>query len=123
MNFLRNLLGRKESNQDDKGASKAPDPTPVHSITPEELTSFVQELLTIDLTEGLMQVESGSSSNQLTQRHKRGREIGQILCNSGGNASMVGVAKEFVSKGGNEWNLSHCWDEIKDSNGNICWYA
>ena len=102
---------------------KAPEPTPAHSIGQEELDSLVHELLMIDLTEGLMQVESGSSSNQLTQRHKRGREIGEILCNSGGNKLMVRAAKDFVSKGGGEWNLSHCWHNIKDRAGNICWMA
>lgn len=123
MNFIRNFFGRKESTPKTKESPKAPDLYPVNSIGPEELSSLVHELLMIDFTEGLMQVESGSSSNQLTQRHKRGREIGEILCNSGGNELMVRAAKDFVSKGGDEWNLSHCWHMVKDKAGNICWMS
>jgi hypothetical protein len=49
-----------------------------YSLGPE-LDPFVDELLMIDRTDGLMEVESGSSDSQLTHRHKRGREIGEIL--------------------------------------------
>jgi hypothetical protein len=110
MNFLHNLLGKKESKPKPKVLSK------------EELASLIHELLTIDLTEGLMQVESGSSSNQLTERHKRGREIGQILCDTGGTRLMEQAGMEFVKLGGDEWNLVHCWHFIEDKDGITCWF-
>ncbi|MFZ3150798.1 MAG: hypothetical protein WA116_03850 [Anaerolineaceae bacterium] len=123
MNFIHKLFVKKESSPQIKESSKGPNPAQAQPMGPEELEKLVDELLMIDRTYGLMQVEGGSSSNQLTHRSERGREIGEILCNSGGNGLMVRAAKIFVSKGGDEWNLSHCWHGIKDSAGSIRWLA
>ena len=100
-----------------------------YSIGPE-LDPFVDELLMIDKTDGLMDErgimdkrEGCSSAYDSDHRHKRGREIGEILCNRGGNKLMVRVGGAFVDRGGTEWRLSHCWNKIKDDAGHIAWFA
>jgi hypothetical protein len=121
MSFLRKLFGAKETPPKTKVSPKPP--APVQSMAPEELASFVQELLKIDLSVGLMQVEPGSTDNQLMHRDERGREIGQILYDRGGNALMVLAAKDFVMQGGDEWNISHCWHMLKNKSGSVVWYS
>jgi hypothetical protein len=123
MSFLQNLFGKKQPTPKPIESPKAPPPAPLPTMEPEELASFVQELLKIDRSVGLMQVEPGSTDNQLMHRDERGREIGQILCDLGGNALMVRAGKAFVSQGGDEWNLSHCWHMLKDKRGNVVWYS
>lgn len=122
MNFLRDLFGKKESTTKIKKPAKAaklPKPRP---MGPEELETFVVELLEIDRTDGLMQATS-DSNGQLVHRHDRGREIGQILCYRGSNDLMLRAAKMYVGRGGDEWNLSHCWHEVEDQEGVVCWWA
>ena len=121
MSFLRNLFGAKQLAPKPKEPPKAPPPAPVQRMAPEELASFVQELLQIDLSVGLMQVEPGSTDNRLMHRDERSREMGQILCNRGGNALMMHAGKDFVGQGGDEWNLSHCWYLLKDKTGSVVW--
>jgi hypothetical protein len=94
-----------------------------YSIGPD-LDQFVNELLLIDQKEGLMNDGRGPAcAYDSKSRHKRGREIGEILCKRGDNKLMVRVGEAFVNRGGTEWRLSHCWNEIKDNAGNICWFA
>ena len=123
MSFLRNLFGAKQLAPKPKEPPKAPAPAPLQTMLPEELASFVQELLQIDLSVGLMQVEPGSTDNQLMHRDERSREMGQILCDRGSNALMVRAGKAFVSQAGDEWNLSHCWYLLKDKSGSVVWYS
>ena len=123
MSFLRNLFSSKQTPPKPVEPPKAPPPAPFRTMPPEELASFVQELLKINSSVGLMQVEPGSTDNQLMHRDERGREIGQILCDRGGNALMVLAAKEYVRQGGDEWNLSHCWHKLQDKSGSVVWYS
>jgi hypothetical protein len=123
MSFLRDLFGKKQTLPKPTVSPKAPPPAPLRTMPPEELASYVQELLKINRSVGLMQVEPGSTDNQLMHRDERGREIGQILCDRGGNALMVLVAKEYVRQGGDEWNISHCWHMLKNKSGSVVWYS
>jgi hypothetical protein len=123
MSFLQNLFGKKQTPPKTTLSPKAPPPAPLPTMPPEELASFVQELLKINASVGLMQVEPGSTDNQLMHRDERGREIGQILCDRGGNALMVLAAKEYVRQGGDEWNISHCWLLLKNKSGSVVWYS
>lgn len=89
-----------------------------------ELDAFVDELLAIDRAEGLMNLhKSDAAAYDSRERHKHGREIGQMLALKGGNALMVRVATAFVNRGGTEWRVSHCWHDLKNSSGDICWMA
>ena len=94
-----------------------------YSLGPE-LDPYVAELLEIDQAEGLMNEGHGPpSAYDSEHRHKRGREIGEILCKSGGTDLMLRVGEAFVGRGGTEWRLSHCWHEIRDTAGEIRWLA
>lgn len=94
-----------------------------YSLGPE-LDPFVDELLKIDKEVGLMKDESSlSSAYDSRNRHHRGREIGEILCRMGDIEMMRHVAGAFIGRGGTEWRLSFCWNEIKDASGNIVWFA
>jgi hypothetical protein len=89
-----------------------------------ELDPFVNELLMIDQKGGLMNEGKGApTAYDSENRHKRGREIGEILCKRGGTELMQRVGGAFVDRGGTEWRLSHCWHEIRDNDGRICWLA
>lgn len=133
MKILRNILGKKEAESKISTPSQLPDSIPANKITPEELNSFIQELLTIDRTEGLMQRvdrEIPEGSIEYTyQPHRRGREIGQILadsvCDDGVNITgdlMKLAFNIFGEKGGTKSTLDVCWDRIKDRNGKPCWH-
>jgi hypothetical protein len=131
MKILRNIHRKKEAVSKINKPSQLSDSTPAKKITPEELNSLIQELLIIDMTEGLMQSVTRELANRTeteNQPHKRGSEIGQILavsvCDSGGNITgdlMILAKNVFIGKGGIEWRLDHCWHGIKDSNGIPCW--
>lgn len=82
---------------------------------------YVDELLAIDKADGLI---GGSTEAYNTEgRHRRGREIGEMLLAKGGLALMERVAENFVNRRGMEGNLSWCWNRIEDSSGHVVWYA
>lgn len=95
-----------------------------YSLGPE-WDRFVDELLAIDRAAGLMMGdgEPDASLFDENRRHRRGREIGEMLASQGGNGLMVKVATAFVNRGGTEWRVSHCWHNIKDGSGHVCWMA
>lgn len=88
-----------------------------------ELDPFVEELLKIEQKYGLIAEKKYSDAYNSEGRHKRGREIGEILCMKGGYKLMVRVAEAFVNRGGIEGHLSWCWHEIRDKEGKIVWLA
>lgn len=95
-----------------------------------ELDGYVDELLRIDKTQGLLGPgrsadagEDAPASYDSHNRHRRGREIGEVLCKRGGYDLMLRVAQAFVSRGGMEGHLAFCWHEIKDDAGRIVWLA
>ena len=92
-----------------------------NSIGPD-LDPFVDELLMIDQGEGLLTTGKEPNAAYANLKHIRGREIGQIICNLGGVDLMRRVAGAFVNRGGREGQVSWCWHEIRDNDGDI-WLA
>jgi hypothetical protein len=82
--------------------------------------ALVGELLRIDRSEGL--IGDKSSPFDENGHHRRGREIGELLCCDGGKPLMLQVATAFELRGGRLDHLSWCWHMIRDKDG-FTWLA